>query len=208
MRWQIITCDNSKKIVEAQKYLFSKYAPDVNLEYIDLKDEPVETWSVNVLNKLNTNDLYTILGLDDFLPIRELPNFALPEDFDRAEIGGSKVTRLMGDEPYRVSCQFSVWKTKSLAELLKTPRSPWQFEKQGNLNRVYQIETPTWYINESAISGRQKGKVNLCGLKKEDIDDLIVGNLVKEEEIVYGWSGDERRTKESYGTKYATNYNQ
>ena len=61
---------------------------------------------------------------------------------------------------------------------------------------------PVWYVNESAISGRQKDKINLCGLKQEDISELIKLGLVKEEEIVYGWKGNSNRTKESYGIKY------
>lgn len=209
MIWQIITCNNSKHIVPVQKHLFKKYVPNAELKYIDLGDEPTESWTHNVLAKLDTSQEYLILGLDDFLPVRDFPFEELipVKGFSRLELSGHKQVRLLGEEPYRVSCQFSIWKTANLVELLKIKRTPWQFEVKGELKgNVYHLESPVWYIEESAISGRQKGKINLCGLKKKDIDELIYLKLVNENDIIYGWKGNSDRTKESYGEKYKEFY--
>lgn len=214
MEWHIISCDNSKHIVAAQKYLLDKYAPGADIRYIDVGSEPVEVWTHNVLKRLDTGAEHIILGLDDFLPIDhfpELPN--LPLSFDRIELGwgGSRKGIAAGgyrlyadDELYRVSCQFSIWRTEALKELLSVCRSPWKFETKGTLpGYVMGLEMPWRYIEESAISGRQQGKVNLCGLRQGDIDELVAFGMVRQKDIVYGWAGTHERTKESYGTKYA-----
>lgn len=209
MLWQIITCDNSRHIVEAQKYLFKKYVPTAEVRYVDLRDEPISTWSTNVLSKLDTSQEYTILGLDDFLPIDYFKEPKLPEVFDRFELLDSigKKGKYSKDDPYRVSCQFSIWRTEALVNALKEPKDPWKFEVKGTLDGdVYANEEPWMYIKESAISNRQKGKVNLAGLRKEDIDELVKRGLVEEDKIVYGWKGNHERTKESYGGRYQQYY--
>jgi len=209
MKWQIVTCDNSRHIVPAQKHLFAKYAPSAELVYIDIGNEPIETWTTNVLAKLDTENGFTIFGLDDFLPCDFLPRGFSPnppERFDRIELC-SKRGIYTKEEPYRVSCQFSMWRTEALVELLKTPRSPWQFEIDGTLSgEVHGVENPFRYINESAISKRRPGLINLCGLRMEDITELIVLGLVDESKVIYGWKGTAERTREAYGTKYREFY--
>lgn len=204
MLWQIITCDNSRHILQAQKYLLDKYAPNIKIHYIDLGSEPIETWTLNVLKRLDTSEPYTILGLDDFLPIDYLPDITLPDhDFNRIEMSHDswkKGKEITGN--YTVSCQFSIWKTSKLIELLSKPMSPWQFEKNLKLDKVYTLPKPFRYIEESAISGRQKGKVNLCGLRQSDIDELIDLKLVNKEDIIYSWRGNHERKPETYQGKY------
>lgn len=232
MKWHIVTCDKTRHIVPAQQYLFDKYVPGADITYIDVEDEPIETWSHNVLKRLDTTDEYIIFGLDDFLPIDHFYDIPIPSTmvaqddvdgmrvpikFDRMELGwggsrkGDIVTpywKLFApDELYRVSCQFSIWRTEALRDALTPVRTPWKFETKGRLDgHVYGLQKPWRYIEESALSGRQEGKVNLCGLRTEDIDDLIFNGLVDPDTIVYGWKGNHQRTKESYGRKYKQYY--
>ena len=67
MQWIAVTCNNSRHIVEAQKYLFNKYVGKEPI-YIDLEDKEIKDWGKNVASML-PNDDFVIFGLDDFLPI-------------------------------------------------------------------------------------------------------------------------------------------
>jgi len=71
MKWLIITCDATKKIVPAQNWLFEKYIKhSFDIIYVDLKSENVKTWSSNILNKVDhLDDEFIGFSLDDYLPI-------------------------------------------------------------------------------------------------------------------------------------------
>lgn len=219
MKWHIVTCDKTRHIIPAQQYLFSKYVPEADIEYIDVANKDTEGWTHHVLEGLKTTDEHIVFGLDDFLPIDHYTLVDIPHyRFDRIELGwgGSRKGAPLADgfnlyrqdELYRVSCQFSIWRTEALIELLQTKRSPWKFETKGELNgNVLSVsDNPFRYIEESALSNRQPGKVNLCGLRVNDIFELFRMGHVKEDDIVYGWAGNEYRTRESYGKKYAEYY--
>lgn len=215
MVWQVVSSDYSRHIVEAQRHLFKKYVPKAKLEYINLESEPVETWTTNVLKRLDVSQSMTVFGLDDFLPIDyfELPEWKeMPHGAKRIELGwgasrkGTAIDgafNLFGDIPYRVSCQFSVWDTSALIKCLSVPASPWHFETRGQIDgKVLGLKEPFRYIEESSVSGRKPGKVNLCGLRLADIYDLVNLGLVDKEKIIYGWKG-EKRTEAAYGNKYS-----
>lgn len=218
MKWYIVTSDATRHIIPAQEQLFDKYVPGADVIYVDVGNEPVETWTANVLKRLNIQDEYAIFGLDDFLPIDYWDHdhcfSEMNLKFDRMELGwgGSRKggivdphwTLFAPDELYRVSCQFSIWRTEALRDALTPVRSPWKFETKGGLSGdVYGMQKPWRYIEESALSGRQPGRVNLCGLRKEDIHDLIWSGAVDHHDIIYGWKGQTERTEEVYGKKYA-----
>lgn len=105
MKWLIVTCDSSAHIRPVQEWLFRKYAPDIDLHYIDVGSEPVETWGQNVLNRL-PDDLYCIFGLDDYLPVDHINNdrlnlaISIMEDtdceYDRFELFGPHIHKRRG----------------------------------------------------------------------------------------------------------------
>lgn len=205
-----MTCDKTGHIVPAQRHLFAKYLPEADIHYINVGSQDVRKWTHNVLEALTTKDEYIIFGLDDFLPIDSFVLLQLPDKFDRVELGwsgsrkGDESGKFKMCEKYRVSCQFSAWRVDALKRALEAKRSPWEFEVYGNLpGDVYGIKKPFMYIEESALSKRQEGKVNLCGLRMDDINELLDLRLVKKQDIIYGWRGNENRTRESYGVKYA-----
>lgn len=217
MKWVILTCDATKKIVPAQEYLLKKYVPHLNhldLQYVDLGNQPVKTWTTNVLNGMSgINDEYIIFGLDDYLPI-DYFNYAMfkrylgiiwSEGIDRFELGWGaskkkgfrKVETVKGnylrygsETPYNVSCQFSVWRTSALKTILyENPNwTPWQFEVRGKVSYAACSEEPVFrWIEESAISnGRHPGKVNILGLQPYVVDELIKLGHIKKEECQYG----------------------
>lgn len=236
MKWYLVTCNNSEKILPAANYLLNKYVksilPDININYIDLEDEPVNTWSYNVLKKLPDNEEYIVFGLDDFFIIdylrykqyRKAIYFAKNYKVNRFEIGwgaskkeawikGNKNAQFIeynsllkfGKEtPYSVSCQISIWKLSELKRILGLkPMTPWEFEVKTQLDNVFCFTSENCalrYIEESAISGRQKGKVNVLGLRPSDVDNMISKGLLNAKELIYGWNGATKFT--DGGEKY------
>jgi hypothetical protein len=124
------------------------------------------------------------------------------------DVNGFKIPYLeYGHEtPYKVSTQFSIWKTSALKRELLKCKSPWDFEVQGYCKAAcFKYPVLRW-IEESAISGRQKGKINLCGLSVKDEKELLNLELIQKDKIIYGWKGNSQRTEESYGNKYKQYY--
>lgn len=204
MQWVIVTCANTRHIVPAQKHLFAKYADRANLFYLDVENEPLATWGDNVAKRL-PEDEYIIFGLDDYLPIDHLNTEFLKEAFrimflfnyDRFEIGwgASKKKGFINngnhleygqETPYSVSCQFSIWKTYRLKEILKQSTTPWDFEKHHRCKAACFSYPVFRWIEESALSGRHPGKINVLGLRPTDVQELIDLKLIDETKIQYG----------------------
>lgn len=64
---------------------------------------------------------------------------------------------------YSVNCQFSIWKKEALLNCLNNTMNPWEFETQLKLDEVYCYVKEfncIKYIEQSAISQRQPGKIN------------------------------------------------
>lgn len=158
MKWFIVTCDASAHIRPVQEWLFKKYAPDVQLHYLNVHSDPVKTWGRNVVKCFNKiapiADKFVVFGLDDYLPTAPLDPAGLTVamgyigmyDLDRFEIGAGAHNKLpftkgvntfinhgdwlaYGTEtPYSVSCQFAIWKLSRLREILSESTDPWNFE--------------------------------------------------------------------------------
>ncbi len=212
MRWLILTCTATEHIMDAQEWLFEKYAPGLplrDLHYLHLQKEPIHKWTRNVLDLLKSyDDEYIVFGLDDYLPIdtldREYFNGVVEivkrENLQRYELGwgASKKAgfilekdflRYGPDTQYSVSCQFSIWNLKELKKLLKdNPNwTPWQFEVKGKLDRVGCNVKPVFrWIEESALSGRHPGKINILGLRPSDVEELIDLKLIDGSKTQYG----------------------
>jgi hypothetical protein len=223
IKWYNVTCDNSKHIVKAQQWLFNKYL-STEPNYLDVGSVDINKWGVTVAELLPDDD-YIIFGLDDFLPIdkinynkvEEALQIMIDNNLERFELGwgaskkkGFEVEkdwlRYGLETPYKVSCQFSIWKTEALKRELNKISTPWAFEINGNCTAGCFEDYAFRWIEESAISGRQKGKVNLCGMTIEDEEELINLNLINKNDVIYGWKGGYKRTKEAFGTKYKEYY--
>jgi hypothetical protein len=221
MRFIIEVSDQTRSVKPIQKHLFKKFMPKQKLDYIDIGKKPVEIWCRHVrreIEALEIKDKFVVFGLADMLPIQAIKTPIVPEAIDRMELGwGARYGKeglseygayhfLYGKEtPYKNSCQFSIWNTKALLrELERIDGSPWDFETAPTKTRAACLKKASFrYIEESAISKRRPGLVNLCGLREREIEEIIEMGLVKRSSIIYGWNGTNQRTKESYGKKYA-----
>jgi len=207
MRWINVTCNASKHIVLAQRALFDKYVDNVGLQYIDTTNRPLEQWCKIVLDGLSTVwESEVIFGLDDYLPTGKCDLFKLYPvhtslyregiEWDRLAIGRgcsrTKNTIDRGDyveytdqSPYHVSCQFSLWQTDSLRRVLhEVNGTPWQFEKKG-ICKAFALKEPAFsWIEESALSQRWPGKVNVNGLSKEDVDELVKLRYLERDNLI------------------------
>ena len=220
MRFYAITSDAGTEIRPVQEWLFKKYAPDVKLEWLDVGDTPLCLWCKAVRDCLRmVSQKRIVLLLDDHLLIDKMGNMLADHGYDRIELGtingnhkGLKETDyhlVPYDEktPYSVSTQPSIWNVEKLTQILEqVDGSPWDFESTGRCKAAIVSNHIMRVIEESAISKRQKGRINLAGMRKEDIDSLVNLKLIDPELIVYGWKGNQNRTKQSYGTKYADYY--
>lgn len=223
IKWFNVTCDNSRHIISAQKWLFEKY---VGIEpiYLDVGNNPINNWGKKVASML-PDDEYIIFGLDDYLPIDKIDNSKLEQaiylikefNLERFELswGASKkkgfiengfVLEYGAETPYKVSCQFSIWKTEALKRELERTTTPWKFEVYGNCKAACFIYPVLRYIEESAISGRQKGKINILGLKPSDVKELVELKYLNKDNLIYGWKGAAELPADKGGAKYDFNY--
>lgn len=210
MKAIILTCNATSHIIPIQRMLWSKYVDyPFEIDYLNLSDKPVSDWGSNVSKMLRSyTDERVMFGLDDYLPIapfnsnlfEELLNF----EFDRLELSitssrekglGNSCTmcrEYLPGESYRASCQFSVWNTEVLKWALLRNGSPWDFECNERLpgkKVLCNREAVFPYVEESALSGRLPGRVNVMGLSQADVCEIIEQGLVDPEEIVYSWMG-------------------
>lgn len=213
IRWINITCDATQHIVPAQKWLFEKYAPEIEVEYLNVGNESINTWGSNVERRLPDEDLI-VLGLDDYLPISYLNTKELKKaidivkntDVERFELSWTSPRnkdlkydlfhsidctmipyyRYGTESIYSVSCQFSIWKTRILREVLLASTTPWDFEKNHRVRAACFSEPPFRWIEESALSGRHPGKINVLGLRPDDVDELVNIGFIDKTKIQYG----------------------
>src|SRR6478609_3112736 len=199
MRWLNVMCNNDRIIVPVQKWLFDKYAPEIVVEYIDVEDESINTWGLNVLKRLPNNE-FIVFGLADYLPIDKLKfdefqqaiHLMRKTDIERFELswsaprGKGLINKYHEDEDgiiqyfeygsetvYSCSCQFSIWRTSVLRKVLSKSTTPWDFEKNHRVKAACFSEPPFRWIEESALSGRHPGKINVLGLRPDDVEELI-----------------------------------
>ena len=207
MKWLIVTCDKSKHIVPVQQYLFNKYAPGVDVWYIDVGSKPIEIWGQNVLNRItDVMDQYVVFGLDDYLPTGpfnvELFDEALyitqTAKYERFELGfgahrkAGMISQELGEmytfleygkeTPYSVSCQFSIWKMTALKRELGKCTNPWNFEVTGRAKAACFSHPIMRWIEESALSRKWQG-INLSGLDPVVVEELIFKGLIKRNQI-------------------------
>lgn len=214
MKWVIVTCDASKHIRPVQEWLFRKYAPSADLHYLDVGSEPVETWGANVLKRLPKDSFIVFglddyLPTDEFdnqlwSRARKIMMNPFKEKgfyFQRFELGygacrkegfkktifpdGSAICEYGPETPYSVSCQFSIWRIEALRGVLSESTTPWNFEVKHKVKAIcFNVPVMRW-IEESALSGKKwAGKINVNGLKAEDVNELIKLGLLDESKLI------------------------
>lgn len=195
----------------AQQWLFKKYAPAAELVYIDLGKNDINNWGKDVSAQLPADD-FIVFGLDDYLPIDYLDSHRLYmarevvrlTDIDRFDLGSEthsrfnkgRLTRVGAREYaylrypagglFTVSCQFSVWRTATLKRILGACTTPWNFELKHQCNAATFQEPVFRWIEESALSSRHPGKVNVMGLRRDDLAELIGMRLIDPTAIQFG----------------------
>lgn len=96
--------------------------------------------------------------------------------------------------PYRLTCQTSLWNKSYLIHYFSNNFTPWDLELKGSdmanndgfhVAGTYKSFAFDW-IQESSLSGRHKGKINVLGLPIEDIKYLIEANMLDKNVIQYG----------------------
>lgn len=104
------------------------------------------------------------------------------------------IVKLKPESLYRLSCQISIWHRDYFFEYFKNEWTPWQLELEGSKL----AHTDGWevigtnrdwafgWVEESALSGRWPGKMNILGLKPEDIKYLVDNKLLQPEKLQYG----------------------
>lgn len=197
MRWIVVTSEETRHIVPAQQHLFKKYAPQVELQYVDLGREDVTMWCTNVLSRLTFEDEYIVFGLDDFLPMGPFSQEKFEDalylmnevKFDKFELGWGpgknkgwfefqhddfKYLLCGPNTSYSCSVQFSLWRLKSLKELLNAHGSPWHLEVKGECKAGAFKEPVFRWLESSALSNKRwPGKTNVLGLKRDDILEIL-----------------------------------
>jgi hypothetical protein len=199
-----------------------------------MEDTPVDSWGAKVASMLPECE-YLVFGLDDYLPndylsedlLEEALLIVLDNDYDRFELGwgasrkngfieskNPKPHLIYGDDtPYSVSCQFSIWNRQSLYDALTKHTSPWDFEVNGKVKSACfssrsDNKVPFRWVEESCISNRAKGKVNILGLNPDDIKGLQDwGVFPNQEKLIYGWVGESKLPDNKGGEKYSFVYN-
>lgn len=116
-------------------------------------------------------------------------NFKIIKTFDEYDI-----FELNQDTIYRITCQIKIWRKTYLLRFLQNYWSPWSFENDGSnmaINDGVKIIGSTRkicldWIEESALSARCPGMINILGLKLDDVKELINANLLKESNLQFG----------------------
>lgn len=195
--------------------------PD-NFQFISMaeKQGSIQLWTKYIYENLkNETSEFVFFSLDDYLFIDYFNEklfdwvlYSTVKDFDRYELGWGASYKKNGkfytvnkdfgyffdlfvydfNQPYIVSCQISLWRTKVLLKILNHNWTPWEFEVKGsdeysNLDVIgtYDSYSLRW-IEESVLSNRHPGMVNVLGLRHELIFELLNLGYIKSEQIQFG----------------------
>ena len=160
-------------------------------------------------------DEFLIFGLDDYFISKNLNQDSFDKvleaiqsskkianvqlSFSSNQINKNYLTKennilyLKRDSDYSAVTQWSIWRRSVLLNILKNIKSPWEFELKGskilnklNLNTVITDPPVLIYPDASALSSRNKTKVSILGIKKNDINELLKQKLIKEDSLILG----------------------
>ena len=102
----------------------------------------------------------------------------------------TKLLRLKQDAIYRLSCQVSIRDRDYLLKYFNHNWTPWDLELRGSkhaMNDGWEIIGSYSSVMgsniEGALSSKWPGKVNIRGLKDEDLEYLLKENILKKEDL-------------------------
>jgi hypothetical protein len=104
------------------------------------------------------------------------------------------IVRLKQDTIYRISCQTSIWNREYFLKTFNRDWTPWELELKGSKeakNDGWEIlgTDRDWMFGweeESALSGRWPGMMNILGMRIEDVRYLIEQKIFQPEKLQYG----------------------
>lgn len=178
------------------------------------KQNSPSEWSMRLYEYFkNITDNRVLFGLDDFLPVKGI-DFTMLNDtlfhFDctnavRYElgvghswhIGKKQITDTIyeyGQESlYRISTQFSIWDREYLVNHLHGKLDAQDFEKTGSENakndgKVIIATNPcAWdWVQAGALSGRHPDMINVLGIQREDVEEMISLGILERERLQLG----------------------
>ena len=168
----------------------------------------------NVMEKENNE--YVIFMLDDFIPTDYVNTKVLDKVYSLIETDKTVVRCALGidlfvnlphdvieecdgfdiieqkqESSYRITTQPSIWKKDYLLSYLRKSSNPWSFETSNMANDGNRIigtkgQYSFRWIEETALSGRHPGKINVLGMKPSDIKWCVDNKLFEEEKLQYG----------------------
>jgi len=104
------------------------------------------------------------------------------------------IVRLKPKTVYRISCQISIWNREYFLKTFNHDWTPWQLELEGSkeaCNDGWDIigTDRNWmfgWVEESVISARWPGMINILGMHPEDVRYLIEHKIFQPEKLQYG----------------------
>jgi len=193
-----------------------------NFEFISMgKDQGPNDWSRPIYEILKkVSDEYIFFTMDDEPAIDHLKPHILEDLFGRmkkddkivrAGIGFGPSQRphlynlkerkidydiyeLKQSAPYRITTQFSLWRTQYLLKYLNKKQSAWDFELKGSeaAKKDEKVILGTArdfafrWIGHGSLSRRNNGKVNLLGMRLSDIKELVAKKKLDKSLIQFG----------------------
>lgn len=180
------------------------------------KQLSIDDWcsDIHSIIKKDNND-YVIFMLDDFLPI-DYVNIEILEYYYNSLTNDNRLVRcalgidmsflphriiekynqfsvieLAEHSQYRITTQCSIWRKDYLLYFLNKSTNPWNFETDNNpidgKKIIGTVDNHCFrYIEESALSGRHSGMINVLGLRPNDVNWLIDLGLLDKDRLQYG----------------------
>jgi len=175
-----------------QYKILKKLVKDDYLIYM-LDDElPIDFLKPNIFDdlfgKMKADPTVGRVGMG-FGPSLNTGNFKLIERKQNYDI-----FELNQDAPYRITSQCSLWRSDYFFKHMVEPKDAWMFELRGSEaakndgRRVLGTarQHPFRWIEHGAISRRNNGKINLLGLRLDDVKEIVVKKLLDKDLIQFG----------------------
>lgn len=204
--------ERSLKILPTCLYLLHKYLPKIFTAYPVINTDDVSKWSMGMRAHLLTlDDELVIMGDSDMLinsPFDEALYSKLLK-LVKGEVICARLCQssfyeenqftmkdgimtLRENAPYTAVLQYCIWNREFLISLLERTTDPWNFEILGStiLNNLGKKVIGTkegalsYYEHGAFHHEKDRDKVNLSGVKREDVEYLLVNNYLMEEEIL------------------------
>jgi len=151
-----------------------------------------ETALVDSMHRLESDP--RLLGIK----LSMTPALTRPNDVSRSHDGWGKLTLSAG---YRLSTQLHLWRRTELLKVLRWTRSAWHFELAGSrgvkiataasFGLFGSIDIPPQpvarYPEHSALSPKWGNRVNIFGIERNVVEDLVKRDLLKAATLVWGF---------------------